>query len=317
MNPTAADGIDQAREVLRALGFDDARSNERSAMTLLALLDLQPGRPWSAATAGLYGVTPLMTWMAIHLGKSYAPNSRETVRRQTLHQFRDAALVVLNPDDPERPVNSGKTVYQIEAQALQLVQTYGTSEWVERLAAYLEVQPGLQATYAAARDQVQIPVTLPDGADIKLTPGGQNELIRRMIEEFCPRWTPGGQVLYVGDAGKADPVYDIRGLSALGKGDLDKHSKFPDLIVYMEDRKWLVLLEAAGSHGPVDSKRRRELDSIFTNSTADLVFVSCFPTRAEMRRYLATIAWNTEVWCADAPSHLIHFNGERFLGPHP
>jgi hypothetical protein len=35
-----------------------------------------------------------------------------------------------------------------------------------------------------------------------------------------------------------------------------------------------------------------------------------------MSRYLGEIAWETEVWVADAPSHLIHFNGERFLGPY-
>jgi hypothetical protein len=198
--------IAEAREALRQLGFDAVRSNERSAMTLLALLDLKPGTPWSAATDRLSGVTPLMAWIARNLGRVYAPNSRETIRRQTLHQFVDAGLVAQNPDDPGRPVNSGKNVYKID-------------------------------------------------------------LIRQMIEVFCPRWTPGGRVLYVGDAGTSDPVYDSHGFTALGKGDLDKHSKLPDLVVHLEDRRCLILLEAAGSHGPVDSKRRRELAGVFENTT--------------------------------------------------
>lgn len=316
MIPAGQRLVDEARDVLRRLGFDGPRSNDRSAMTLLALLDLKPGTPWSAATDGLYGVTPLMTWIAEHLGKRYAPNSRETIRRQTLHQFVDAGLVLHNPDDPARPVNSGKNVYRVEPEALRLLRCLGTPEWDTRLAAYVARRPGLRAAYAAAREQQMIPVTLPDGAQIRLTPGGQNELIRQMIEIFCPRWTPGGRVLYVGDAGKATPVYDVRGLAALGKAGLDKHSKLPDLVVHMEDRQWLVLMEAADSHGPVDSKRHRELKKVFENTTAGLVFVSCFPTRAEMRRYLSEIAWETDAWCADAPSHLIHFNGERFLGPY-
>lgn len=306
----------EARSLLIALGFDKPQSNLRSARTLLALLDLRPGASWREATAELRGVTPLMEWMASHLGHTYAPNSRETIRRQTIHQFVEAGLVLWNPDNPSRPVNSGDSVYRVTDEALRLLRSFGTDSWQQNLNGYLARLPGLKAAYAAERAQAMIPVTLPGGAPILLTPGGQNELIRAAIEVFCPRWTPGGRVLYVGDASHSDPVYDLRGLRALLGGDLDKHGKLPDLVVYMEDRKWLVLVEAASSHGPVDSKRRLELEELFSNDTAGLVFVSCFPTRAEMRRYLADIAWETEAWCADAPSHLIHFNGERFLGPY-
>jgi type II restriction enzyme len=94
------------------------------------------------------------------------------------------------------------------------------------------------------------------------------------------------------------------------------HGKMPDLVVYLPERDWLVLLEAATSHGPVDAKRRGDLHTLFDGSTAGLVYVSCFPSRDEMRKYLPQIAWETEVWCADNPTHLIHFNGERFLGPY-
>jgi type II restriction enzyme len=87
-------------------------------------------------------------------------------------------------------------------------------------------------------------------------------------------------------------------------------------MVYLPERNWLVLMEAASSHGPVDSKRYGELRSLFGDASAGLVFVSCFPSRAAMRKYLSDIAWETEAWCADNPSHIIHFNGERFLGPY-
>ena len=170
--------------------------------------------------------------------------------------------------------------------------------------------------YARERAQAMLPVTLLDGAPVELTPGGQNVLLKQMVEEFCPRWTPGGHILYIGDAGKDDPVFEHVALGKLGV-QLDKHGKFPDLIVYLPDRNWLVLMEAASSHGPVDAKRYGELQDLFGGGSAGLVFVSCFPSRAETRKYLAEIAWETEVWCADAPSHLIHFDGERFLGPYP
>src|ERR1700734_3116031 len=128
MRSTRDDLIQQARDALSMLGFDNTRSNERSALTLLGLLGLRPGDSWADATRGLHGVTPLMDWMGEHFDKRYAPNSRETVRRQTLHQFVDAALVALNPDDRSRPVNSGKNVYQIDEGAFALLRQFGTPQ---------------------------------------------------------------------------------------------------------------------------------------------------------------------------------------------
>jgi hypothetical protein len=282
---------------------------------LLALLDLAPTTPWAQARDPMRRTTEIMDWIDANYGVTYAPNTRETIRRHTLHQFLEAALVETNPDDPQRPINSPKWNYQVTPRALELVQTYGTDAWDTKLFEYLEDLPGIRADYARARDLNLVPVTLLDGAIVELTPGGQNLLLRAMVEDFCGRWTPGGQVLYIGDAGQNHPVYEEERLRNLGV-ELDKHGKFPDLIVYLPDRNWLVLMEAASSHGPVDAKRYRELQALFGNSTAGLVFVSCFPSRAEMRKYLAQVAWETEVWCADSPDHLIHFNGERFLGPY-
>ncbi|WP_242046335.1 MULTISPECIES: Eco57I restriction-modification methylase domain-containing protein [Calothrix] len=118
--------IDEARKILVEMGLPKAQINERSALTLLALLDLKPNDPWTAATSPLMGITPIMEFMSQHYGKSYKPNTRETVRRQTVHQFLDAALIITNPDAPERPINSPKTVYQIEETVLELLRNYTT-----------------------------------------------------------------------------------------------------------------------------------------------------------------------------------------------
>jgi hypothetical protein len=313
----AEDLVRQAETVLDELGFDPARCNERSALTLLALLGIRPGMRWPEATNDLRGVTPLMQWIGAHFGKQYKPNTRETVRRQTLHQFMEVGLVALNPDDPKRAINSSKNAYRVDDDALALLRTVDSPTWKRNLENYLEARPGLIETYAASREQAMIPVSLPAGGEVRLTPGGQNVLIGAIVSEFCPRWTPGGQVVYIGDTGKreVEQLFDTEVLADLGVV-LNEHGKLPDLIVYLPGRNWLVLLEAASTHGPVDSKRHSELSDLFADSTAGLVFVSCFPDRAVMRKYLAQIAWETEVWCADTPDHLIHFNGERFLGPY-
>jgi len=307
--------IAEAGRALALLNFDRERTNERSALVLLALLGLRPSSSWSKADNPRLRTVELMAWLRERYDRDYKPNTRETIRRQTLHQFIEAGLVLLNPDNPERPVNSPNTCYQIEPRALELLSAYRADRFDELLAAYLNDLPGLRAQYERARMHRQIPVALPDGCAIALTPGGQNLLIKQAVEEFCPRFTPGAHVLYVGDAGSEEPIFDKAALKDLGIA-LDKHGKLPDLIVHLADREWLVLIEAAASHGPVDGKRRGELERLFSKTSAGLVFVSCFPSRDEMRKYLHEISWETEVWCADNPSHLIHFNGERFLGPY-
>lgn len=315
MNKRQQAQLKRAKDALTQLEFDKERTNERSALVLLALLDLKPSGSWAKAKAPMLRTVEIMDWIAAHYERKYKPNTRETIRRQTLHQFVDAGLVVLNPDDPQRPINSPKNCYQVTDLGLRTLRSYGGRSWPIDLRQYLKALPGLKRQYAKARKLKQIPVKLPDGSKVKLTPGGQNVLLKQMVEQFCPRFTPGGVVLYVGDAGKDDPVAQMDELAKLGVA-LDKHGKFPDLIVYLPDRDWLVLLEAASTHGPVDSKRHGELKKLFVGARPGLVFVSCFRDRDVMRSYLTEIAWETDAWCADNPDHLIHFNGERFLGPY-
>ena len=315
LNDLAHERVEDARTVLEMLGMDAERSNERSALVLLALLGLTPSGSWTEVANPLLGTRAIMDFIRDEYGKDYAPNTRETVRRYTLHQFIEAQLVVQNPDDPHRPVNSPKWNYQITSEALDVLSAYDTDAWWPAVDRYLAALPGLKARYAAARVMDRIPLTLPDGSVFTLTPGGQNVLLRAIVEEFCPRFTPGGQVLYIGDAGDKWALFESEVLASLNV-KIDQHGKMPDLVVYLPDQNWLVLLEAASSHGPVDSKRQAELADVFAQSTAGLVYVSCFPNRSEFRKYVDKIAWESEVWCADHPTHMIHYDGERFLGPY-
>ena len=192
--------VESARFLLAELGFDQVRTNERSAMTLLALAQLGSDDTWADAASPMLGTRAIMNWIDEKFGVKYAPNSREQIRRRTLHQFVQALLVVQNPDDPDRPTNSDKNCYQLHPRALEVIRTYGTAEFPTLLDAYLTEVPGLKALYDAAREMHRIPVALPGGRALTLSPGGQNILIRQMIDDFCGYSPPGGQVLYVGDA---------------------------------------------------------------------------------------------------------------------
>lgn len=307
--------IKEALSVLSDIGMPRAQQNERSALCLLALIDLKPDMAWGTAISRPIGITPIMTWAYGHYGKKYAPNTRETIRRQTMHQFVQAGIALYNPDEPGRAVNSPRAVYQIEPTFLKVLRTYGTKRYMARLAGYLKLRGTLAAKYAKHRTMSMIPLSVVGVQKIRLSPGAHSELIRAIWEGFGPRFVPGGQLVYADDTGKKWGYFDQKLLSSLGVR-IDDHGKMPDVIIYYPKRKWLVLAEAVTSHGPVDAKRHQELMELFSNCKAGLVFLSAFPTRRTFMKYINEIAWETEIWVADSPTHLIHFNGSRFLGPY-
>lgn len=307
--------IAEALEILKTLGLPHQQQNERSALTLLSLLGLKPSDAWRNASDPLMGITPMMEFFSEHYGKQYAPNTRETVRRQSVHQFVQAGLILPNPDKPSRPTNSPKAVYQIEPSALKLLRAFGRRDWKTHLGKYLQSVDSLKGLYARERQMRRIPVRLANGEKIRLSPGGQNVLVKKIIDEFCPLFTPGGQVVYVGDTQKKWAYFDSNAFAELGVR-IEEHGKMPDVVVRHVRRNWLVLIEAVTSHGPVNPKRRQELKELFRESNAGLVYVTAFLDRRTMMKYLDDISWETEVWVAESPTHLIHFNGDRFLGPY-
>jgi len=307
--------IDEALDVLASIGMPRAQLNERSALTLLALLNLRPDGHWNSIQRPMMGVTPIMDWCKEVYGKEYAPNTRETFRRQTLHQFNDGGLILYNPDQPDRPVNSPKACYQITEELFEVLKTYGTDAWAVSFSEHLETITTLTAQYAMDREMQMIPLTLDDGTEIKLSPGRHSKLISEIINDFGPRFAPGSEVIYLGDTGAKEDFFRKDRLSDLGV-TVDRKGKMPDVVLYWAERNWLLLIEAVTSHGPVDGKRHGELSSLFKDATPGIVYVTALPDRRTLAKYMADISWETEVWLADSPSHMIHLNGDRFLGPH-
>lgn len=308
--------INEAIDILRALGFGPKQSNEIAAYTLLALLDLTAVKRWTEASNPLRGITPIIGFISDAYGIRYAPNTRETIRDEAVKYFVEAGMLIRNPDNPARPTNSGKTVYQVEPHALDMFRCFGGADWTVRLQTYLESRAAIRRELERIREVTRIPVTLPSGNVVTLSAGGQNPLIKSVIEELCPRFVPGGIVVYIGDAEDKflhlDAVY-LQELAVV----VPAPAKMPDIVVHDTRRNWLLLIEVVASAGPIDGKRRRELKGLFDGCSAGLVFVTAFASRDVMRSFLSQISWETEVWVASDPDHMIHFDGERFLGPYP
>jgi BsuBI/PstI restriction endonuclease domain/BsuBI/PstI restriction endonuclease HTH domain len=306
--------LSQARTILVDLDLPRGQRNERTALCLLALLNLTPGGKWSDAQSPMIGITPIMDWVRTHYGKNYAPNTRETVRRQSMHQFVQAGISLYNPDRPDRPVNSPHAVYQIAPELLDVLRAYNTARYKAKLVAYLSVRTTLAEVYAKRREMAMVPLKVREGTEILLSAGAHSVLIKRIVEEFAPRFVTGGRLAYVGDTGDKYGYFDADLLGQLCVV-LDGHGKLPDVAIYSGVNNWLFLIESVTSHGPVDSKRHAELEHLFAGCSAGLVYVSAFPNRKVFLKYIEAIAWETEVWIADAPSHMIHFDGAKFLGP--
>ncbi|QUE31248.1 BsuBI/PstI family type II restriction endonuclease [Francisella philomiragia] len=316
------DKLNQAKEILKKMGLPKAQYNDRSAWVFLALANIKPDSNWNEVNNPLLPTVEIMEFIRLHYGKDYKPNSRETIRRQTLHQFEQARLIDRNRDNPLRATNSKDNNYSINPLILEILKLYPNDGWEKKLDEYKGNLTNLIDQYAKEVEKNKIPITLLDGTEIKLSPGKHNQLHADIIHEFCPRFIgKGGKVLYIGDTASSREeggklmVLEDEYLLSLGVPPM-AHEKLPDIVVYDEKREWLFLIEAVTSHGPMSPKRCIELEEAFKNCKVGLVYVTAFPDRTEFRKNAADIAWETEVWIADNPSHMIHFNGDRFLGPH-
>jgi len=307
--------IEEAQAILKELGLPEAQQNEISGYTLLALCNIKENDKWSNAFRQSHGVSKgIMAFIAENYGKEYAPNTRETFRRQVLHQFVQAGIADYNPDIPNLPVNSPRAHYAISAKALETIKTFGTKKWKNSVVQFKNEIGELIKKYSKERKLSRVPITLPNGKILMLSPGKHNLVQAAIVEEFASRFAKGSTLLYLGDTEQKNLHIDKKKLTSIGI-PITEHSKLPDVVIYDESKKWLYLIEAVTSHGPMSPKRIVELEDFLINCKAGKIYVSAFPDFSEFKKHTKNIAWDTEVWIMEFPEHMIHFNGDRFLGP--
>jgi adenine-specific DNA-methyltransferase len=158
--------IDEAKEILRSLGLPTKQQNERSALTLLALAQIRPNGSWKGVQQPMLRIWDILEFMRDRYGKRYAANTRETIRRQTIHQFEQARIMDRNPDDPSRPTNSGKNCYALTNRAMEVLKAYRTDSFDDQVAAFIKDFGSLQEAYSRQRRSRRAPLTLPAGATV-------------------------------------------------------------------------------------------------------------------------------------------------------
>lgn len=306
--------IEEAKDLLKGLGLPPAQRNEIAALTLLALAGLLESDPWRKAQQRSIRIHDIISFIEQNYHKRYAENTRETFRRQVLHQFEQARLVDLNPDDPTLPTNSPRTHYAISKELWPVLKHYGTRAGQRYLEKFKVEQGTLLEIYQQRRSLHLIPLKDGTGREYHLSPGKHNELQVIAVEQFAPRFAPGAKLLYLGDTAHKTLIMDLNELEKVGF-PADKHNKLPDIVFDVPKKNWLMLVEVVTAHGPVSPKRYHELERLLASSSLTRIYVSIFPTFKEYLRHARNIAWETEIWIAEAPDHLIHYNGNKFLGP--
>jgi len=307
------DKIAEARTILAALGLPPAQQGEMAALTLLVLAGLSEGDTWKGAARRSLRVHDILTEMKSRYGRAYAENTRETVRRQVLHQFEQAGIVLRNPDDPTLATNSPRTHYALTEAVLKVLHAFGSPDWEAQLAAFRAISGALHELYQRDHAHNRVPLTYL-GQTYQLSPGEHNKLQAAVIAEFAPRFAPGARLLYLGDSENKRLIIDEEELARLNI-PFTHHDKLPDIVLYDETVNALYLIEAVTSHGPVSHKRRVELERMLVRCEAGRIYVSAFADFATFRGFITEIAWETEVWLSEIPAHLIHFDGDHYLTP--
>ncbi|MCL1803989.1 MAG: restriction endonuclease [Eubacteriaceae bacterium] len=305
--------LEEAKGILSAIGMPRQQSNDRSAYVLLALGNMKETDSWANAQNPAKRIVDIMGFMSEQYGKDYKPNSRETIRKDTIHQFVDGAVAEKNTDSANRPTNSPKYSYCLTGEMLKLIKTYGTSRWQEALQQFISAQGTLIERYSQHKEIGMLPVVV-NGQEFSFSPGEHNYLQKLVIEEFAARFAKGAEVLYIGDAENKELIKNREALEAIGVS-ITNHDKLPDVVLYAKETNWLYFIEAVTSVDPISSKRMQEIDAMSAKCTAGRIYVTAFHDINKFKRFIGQLAWETEIWIADEPDHLIHFNGDKFIGP--
>lgn len=302
--------INDVREFLKAVGMPTAQQTDLCCYVILALSDIKPADNWIQATNEWHRIHDIIGFTGQNYGVIYAENSRETFRKQAIHHFRNAALI----EDNGKATNSPLYRYRLTNETLGLIRSIGTEAWEEKLEEFNASHLSLISIYASKKKMTKMPVKI-NGKDFTFSTGKHNELQKAIIEEFAPRFAPHSECLYVGDTIQKDLVKEVDKLKALGF-TITLHDKMPDVVLYREDKKWLYFIESVTSVGPMDPKRIIEINEMTKNVKAGKIFVTAFLDFNTFKKFSGSLAWETEVWIADMPEHMIHMNGDKFLGPH-
>ena len=301
--------LEEAKRILRELKVPLKQQSDLCGYVILAMADIKKDDKWANATNKWIRIHDVIAFIREFYEVSYAENSRETFRKQAMHHFRNAAFI----EDNGKVTNSPNYRYRLTDEMLLLVKTFQSNLWEEQKNNFLKSHQNLIDLYSSKKAVRKMPVKI-NGSDFTFSPGKHNQLQKFIIEEFAPRFAENSECLYVGDTIQKDLVKNEEKLKELGF-EITLHDKMPDVVLYSEDKNWIYFVESVTSVGAMEPKRIREIEEMTENVSAGKIYVTAFLDFKTFKKFSESLAWETEVWIADMPDHMIHLNGDKFLGP--
>ena len=302
------DKIERVKKLLEELGLPKRQQSDMCALVILSLANLGKRTPWPEATNEWLGIHGIIGFIKDKYKIRYAENTRESIRKNALHHFVNAALVECFAPDTNNP----KYSYRLTEEFLEVIRNILVSKKV--LETYKQNHQSLIEIYASKKEMEKMPVRI-NGEDYTFSAGKHNQLQKAILEKFACRFAPNSECIYVGDTTQKDLVKKVERLKELGF-NITLHDKMPDVVLYRPDEDWLYFIEAFVSSGPMDSKRILDITEMTKNVKSGKIFVTAFLDFKTYKSHSHELAWETEVWIAEMPEHMIHLNGDKFLGPH-
>ncbi len=301
--------LEEARTILKQLQVPVKQQSDLCCYVLLSLAGIKKRRRWETASNEWLRIHDVIVFTRDNYGVQYAENSRETIRKQAMHHFRNAAFI----EDNGLSTNSPNYKYRLTDEMLVLLRAYKQKAWKTEMDRFLENHESLISLYSSKRNLKKIPVII-NGESFSFSTGSHNLLQKAIVEEFAPRFAPNSECLYVGDTIEKDMVKREEKLRKLGF-EITLHDKMPDVVLYAAEKNWLYFIEAVTSVGPMEPKRIKEIEEMTQDVKAGKIYITAFLDFKTFKKFSESLAWETEVWIADMPDHMIHLNGDKFLGP--
>ena len=250
-----------------------------------------------------------------YYSENISSGSYDDIRRKDLILLVSAGIVFNSCMLEEKATNNPTRGYGLNPLFASLIKAYGKSNWEVELNKFLFENKSLKEEMEHRRNLQKIPVALPSGENIELSFGEHNLLQKEIVENFLTKFGFNSQVLYIGDTTNKFLYKDDKKLEELKCFNI-KHEELPDVIAYSKDKNLLFLCEAVHSAGPMSEIRVRKLKEQLNKCTAEIIFITAFLTKKDFKKWILDIAWETEVWIAETPEHMVHFNGYKFLEIH-
>ncbi|MBS6256918.1 BsuBI/PstI family type II restriction endonuclease [Megasphaera massiliensis] len=228
--------LEEAKAFLKAFGMPERQQTDVAGYALLTLANIKEGSAWSEAANEWIRIHDVLQFTRENYQKTYAENTRETIRKNCMHPFREGALI----EDNGLATNSPNYRYRLTTEALSLLRNFRQPTWQQALDDYRSCHQTLIEKYASKKRMEMMPVHIDD-TEIFLSPGKHNALQRDIIEQFAPRFAPGCTCLYMGDTTKKDLIKDSAALEQLGF-DITLHDKMPDVVLYRQDKHWIYFI---------------------------------------------------------------------------